>query len=294
MYETTETNQPNQNNAYIHRFRISAKSAKLSEREQAVCSYIAQHGKEIIHMSITEVAEKCHISEATLVRLSKKLGYKGFQALKISVAQDCVEPVLQFHESLSKGDSVKTITQKIFRSYAQALNDTLSILDDKSVEAAAICIEKAERVMFVAAGGSEIVAEDAVNKFLRIGIPTYAYTDANMQRMMAAVLTERDVAIAISHSGTTLSTIETLAEAKDAGATTIVITNAGRSPILKYGDISLFTSSTETSYKGEALSSRIAQLALLDTLITAISYRNDELYYGNLKKIRKALVGTKI
>lgn len=275
-------------------FRINSRSAKLSAREQAVCDYISEHGKEIIHMSITEVAEQCLVSEATLVRLSKKLGYKGFQALKIHVAQDCVEPVMQFHESLSKNDSIKTIGQKIFHSYAQTLNDTLSILDEQRLEQAAEKIAGAKRVVFIAAGGSAIVAEDAVNKFLRIGIPAYMYPDSNMQRMMASVLDAQDVAIAISHTGMTLSTIETLGIAREAGATCIVITNYGRSPVQKYSDITLYTSSMETSYKGEALSSRIAQLTLLDTLMTAVSFRNDAYYYGNLQKTRKALEDTKI
>lgn len=81
-------------------FLACTQSVKLSPREQAICDYIAGHSNEIIHMSITETAEQCQTSEATLVRLSKKLGYKGFQALKISVAQDTIDPVKQFHESL--------------------------------------------------------------------------------------------------------------------------------------------------------------------------------------------------
>lgn len=244
-------------------------------------------------MSITETAEQCQTSEATLVRLSKKLGYKGFQALKISVAQDTIDPVKQFHESLSKDDSVPVIAHKIFYSYTQVLGATLNVLDFQHLETAADYISKAEKVVFLAAGGSRNVADDAVNKLLRIGIAAYSYTDNNMQRMLLSILTEKDVAIAISHSGATLSTIEALALAHDTGAKCITITNWGKSPILKYSDVSLFTSSSETFYKSEALSSRIAQLTVIDTLITILSFRNEAHYYENLQKTRKALGDTK-
>jgi len=274
-------------------FLASTQSVKLSVREQAICDYIASHSDEIIHMSITEMAEQCQTSEATLVRLSKKLGYKGFQALKISIAQDYIDPVKQFHESLSKDDSIPMIAHKIFYSYSQVLNATLGVLDFGSLEAAADCISNAEKVVFIAAGGSRNVADDAVNKLLRIGIAAYSHTDNNMQRMLSSVLSEKDVAIAISHSGASLSTIEALSLAHDVGARCITITNFGRSPILKYSDIHLFTSSSETFYKSEAQSSRIAQLTVIDTLITIISFRNEALYYGNLQKTRKALGDTK-
>ena len=185
------------------------------------------------------------------------------------------------------------IAHKIFCSYAQVLNATLDVLDFGHLETAADYISKADKVVFLAAGGSRNVADDAVNKLLRIGIAAYSYTDNNMQRMLLSILSEKDVAIAISHSGATLSTIEALALAHDTGARCITITNWGKSPILKYSDVSLFTSSSETLYKSEALSSRIAQLTVIDTLITILSFRNEARYYENLQKTRKALGDTK-
>lgn len=281
-------------NSATSTFLQNSRAVKLTAKEQAICDYITKHSREIIHMSITEVAEQCQTSEASLVRFSKKLGYKGFQALKIRVAQDSVEPLLQFHEEMSQDDNMSTIAQKVFHSYAQTLNDTLNILDYRKLEQAVELITNAKRVVFFAVGGSENVAEDAVNKFLRVGILAYAYTDTNMQRMVASMMTPTDVAIAISHSGATVATIESLALAKQNGAKSIVITNYSRSPILRYGDVSLFTSSRETLYKGESLSSRIAQLTILDTLLTAISNSDNQRYYENLQKTRLSLDNTKI
>ncbi|MBU5434091.1 MurR/RpiR family transcriptional regulator [Pseudoflavonifractor sp. MSJ-37] len=275
-------------------FLMRCHAVPLTAKEQTIRDYIKANSGEIIHMSIGEVAEQCGVSEASLVRFSKKLGFKGFQALKIFVAQDTIAPALQFYEEMSPDDTADSIARKVFRSYANTLNETLAVLDPQKAEAAAELIASARRVVFFALGGSENVAEDAVNKFLRIGIPAYAYTDANMQRMAAAMMGEGDTAVAISHSGATLSTIESLAIAKQNGARTVVITNHSRSPILEYGDVCLFTSARETLYRGESFASRIAQLTILDTLLTMIFREHDAECYENLQKTRRSLDATKV
>ncbi len=275
-------------------FRERAALVTLTAKDRAVYDYIINHETEMIHMTISEAAEHCGVSEATLVRVSKKLGYKGFQALKISLAQEYVEPLQQFQERLSREDSPEVIAQKIFYSHNQSLSDTLGILDADALEAAAEAIRKAKRVFFVGAGGSGNVASDAINKLLRIGIVSFLFEDYNMQKMLSSVLNEDDVMIGISHSGATISTIDSLKLAKQRGATCICITNLGRSPIVKYSDICLYTSSQETSFKSEALSSRIAQLALLDTLVTIISFRDESMSYHNLQLTRKSLDETKL
>lgn len=275
-------------------FRERAERVHLTTKDKVVYDFILANEAEMIHMSISEVAERCKVSEATLVRISQKLGYKGFQALKISVAQAQVEPILQFHEDLSQNDSSQSIAKKIFYSYCQTLMDTLEVLDTSSLEKAANAIHNASRVFFIGAGGSENVAMDAVNKLLRIGIISTTFEDYNMQQMLSSVVKPDDVVIAISHSGATISTINALALAKERGAFCISVTNIGKSPIEKYCDVCLYTSSRETFFKSEALSSRIAQLTLIDTLVTIISFRNESLYYQNLKRTRKALDETKL
>ena len=275
-------------------FAERSRSISLTKKEKLIFDYIKDNGQRIIHMSIAEVAEACQTSEASLVRFSKKLGYKGFQALKIHVAQELVSPALQFHESITPDDTVSTITQKVFHSYCDALNATLSILDFHSLELAAQKIAKARRVIFFAVGASGNIAEDITNKLMRIGILAHYYSDINMQRMAAAALSENDVAIGISHTGATISTIELLATAKQNHATTIILTSFNRSPIVQYGDIRLITSARETYYKGEPTASRVAQITVLDSIVALIANGDSEYYYGNLQKTRGALDSTKI
>lgn len=269
-------------------------SVKLTAKEKRLSEYIIEHSQEIILMSISEAAEACGVSEATLVRFSKKLGYKGFQALKIHMAREMTERQERLISNIQEGDSTVDIARKVFASYQETLDTTLNVVQPELIDAAAECIKSAKRIFFFAAGGSQIVASDAANKFMRIGILSYCYADANSQRMNASMMTSEDAAIAVSHSGATNSTLECLALAKERGARTIAVTNFSRSPILKYSDICLYTSSNETRYLFESQASRIAQLTILDLLINVIFMSDYKLYSQNFNETRTSLDGTKI
>lgn len=274
--------------------RMQREYAEMNAKEKQLCEYIQANNRDVIHMSITELAERCSTSEASLVRLSQKLGYKGFQAMKINIAQDVIEPSMQIYEELSKDDTIPTIIEKLFRSDTRALADTLEVLDKQSVEKAVDLILGARTLLFYGVGGSGIIALDGQHKFIRIGYLPLAFTDSNIQTMAAAVLTPDDVIVAISHSGSSSATIEALEIAKEAGAKIITITNYSRSPILKFSDVSLFTSSPETAFKAEALSSRIAELAIIDVLFVGVSFKKYDEAYANIKKTRRALDSKKI
>lgn len=274
--------------------RIQSEYSSMNKNEQMICDYIKNNSKDIIHMTITEMAEKCGISEASLVRFSKKLGYKGFQAMKINIAQDTIDPKIQIYEELSPSDTITTITSKVFRSTIQALNDTLSILNTEQIEKAVSMIVGANHLLFYGVGGSSTVALDAQHKFIKIGYLPLAFSDNNIQAMSATILQENDVVVAISHSGSSSSIIEAVEFAREAGAKIITITNYCRSPILKYSDVQLFTSSTETAFKSDALSSRIAELAIIDTLFVGVSFEKYDEAYKNILKTRKALDSKKI
>ena len=274
--------------------RINMEQNNLSKKEKAISSYIENNSREVIHMSITELAETCKTSEPSLVRLSKKLGYKGFQAMKISIAQDVIEPSMQIYEKLSENDTVGTIVEKVFHSNIQALNDTLSVLNKNNIEKAVNLIIGSNHLLFTGIGGSNIIAQDAQHKFVRIGYPPLSTTDSNIQAMAASILSEKDVLVAISHSGASSTTIDVAAIAKESGAKVITITNYSRCPLLKYSDVPLFTASPETEFKAEALSSRIAELSIIDSLFVGVVLKNYDKALTNMKMTRQALDSKKI
>lgn len=275
-------------------FRIQAEYAGMSQNERQICDFIRNHGRDIIHMTIGEMAEKCDTSEASVVRLSKKLGYKGFQALKINIAQNIIEPESQIHPSLTRSSDIASVASRVFSASVQTLEDTLKILDLGQVEKAVDMIGRARRLLFYGVGGSGPLAADAQHKFLKIGCLAQAFSDANLQAMASSILGPNDVLVAISHSGASTAIVESVQMARESGAGTICITNYGRSPLQKYCDVHLHTSSVETAFKSDALASRIAELAIIDLLFIAVTYRRYDKAYGNLQKTRRSLDGLKL
>ncbi|WHH57319.1 MurR/RpiR family transcriptional regulator [Petroclostridium sp. X23] len=273
--------------------RIENIYSSLRDSEKKVSDYIKGNYQDIIHLTITELAEKSETSESTIVRLCKSLGYRGFQELKINLAREIIQPSHQIHEALEKSDDVLTIKQKVFNADAQAIHDTLKVLDDNEFKKAVELISQANHVEMYGVGGSSAVVLDAQHKFLKVGLKCSVYTDTNLQAMSASLLGKGDVVIGISHSGGSKDIIEILEIAKEAGAATISITNYSKSPILKVSDVVLFTASKETAFKSDALASRIAELAIIDALFVAVSFTGYEKSFKSIQKTRDATASRK-
>jgi DNA-binding MurR/RpiR family transcriptional regulator len=175
------------------------------------------------------------------------------------------------HEDLNRGDETRAVVEKIFASDIQALQDTMKVLDTAQMARAVKAIVKARRVEVYGVGSAAPVAEDTNYRLMRIGIETKVVIDSHVQAISAS-LTGRDVVtITISHSGSTIETVTATRLAKQAGATTICITNYGKSPLLTHADIVLHTMAKETQFRTEAMTSRIAQLAVVDALIASLA-----------------------
>jgi DNA-binding MurR/RpiR family transcriptional regulator len=240
-------------------------------------------------MSVTEVAEAVGVSEASVVRLCQQVGAKGFQDLKIALARDLVEPVKFIHEDVRPGDDVATVIEKVFRSDMQALAETLKVLDPAAMQRAVDIILGADRVEFYGIGSAGPVAVDAYYRMLRIGINCVVSIDSHMQAVGAALAGPHVAVVAISHSGSTKETVDALRLAKQAGAKTICITNYGRSPIQAYADVVLYTAAAETMFRTEAMTSRIAELSIVDALYVCVALANVERSLANIARTADAL-----
>lgn len=256
--------------------RLRALRGNLPPTAARIADFFVAHAAEVVHMSVTEVAERTGASEGSVISLCQQLGARGFQEVKIALARDLVQPVQFIHEDLARSDDTSTVIEKIFRSDLQALHDTMRALDTSAMEAAVAAIRRARRVELYGVGSAAPIAEDANYRLLRIGIESKVVVDSHVQAISAS-LTGPDVAtITISHSGSTLETVAATKLAREAGATTICITNFGKSPLLAFADIVLHTMARETHFRTEAMTSRIAQLAIIDALIACLSLADYE------------------
>jgi len=274
--------------------KIRSYYARLSEKEKKIADYILSNPEGIIHSTINEVAEDLNVADATVFRFCKRIGFKGYQSMKIALASEVITPIQQIHEEINETDDEKTITKKIFQSNIQTLENTLHLLDGSSIKNAVNLLTQADKIEFYGTGGSSVIAMDAFHKFIRTGTRVFAFIDSHFQLMSASQLTEKDVAVVISHSGTNKDTINILKTAKRNGAKTIGITGYPKSPLGQDADVSLYTSSEETEYRSEALSSRIAQLSIIDALYVNVMIMKKEQAKHSLERVRDAISETRM
>ena len=246
----------------------------LSKSEQSVGAYIVQHPDEVINLSVAALAENAKVSEPTVVRACRRLGFTGYQDLKVTLAQSIVTPMQSVHEQVTAGDDMQTLASKVFGSATHTLEFTYDTLNAADLEAAAKLLMSARRILIFGAGASGAIVSDAQHKLLRLGLNANAYTDPHLQAMTASYATADDVIFAISHSGSSRIVVDNVQLAKNNGAHVISLTNIGRSPLSKLADICLYTASRETKYRILAVSSRIAELTIIDCIYTYIAIRS--------------------
>ncbi|MDP4162257.1 MAG: MurR/RpiR family transcriptional regulator [Bacillota bacterium] len=240
--------------------------AKLSEKEKTIADYILKKPEIIIHRTINEVADDLNIADATVFRFSKRMGFKGFQAMKIALASEIMTPIQHNPEGVNEKKNEKTLPENIFNSTVKTLQNTLKILDINSFKKATELILQANRVEFYGTGGSSIIAMDAFYKFVKTEIKAFAYIDSHIQLLSASQLSKSDVAIIISHSGSNKVTMDILNTINETGAKTIGITSVPRSPISLNVDVALYTGSEESDTLSMGFSSQIAQISLINAL----------------------------
>jgi len=267
--------------------------SSLPKAEMKVGEYVLEHFSEVLNCNVSELAELSNTSDASVVRFCKKMGYKGYQEFKISLAGDVIPPYKHFNQELDQDDSTETVCAKIFNTEVAALNETLSMVDYEAVEAVVKALEGARRVEIYGSGGSLVVGMDVQHKLLKIGIKASAVADADLQAMSASLLEKGDVALCISHSGSNRTILNCMIQAKMQGATTIALTAAGSSPLSKMADIPLFVATKQTVFKSESVSARIAQLALMDAVVAKISIDIYDEAYEAIQKTRKATASNK-
>jgi DNA-binding MurR/RpiR family transcriptional regulator len=240
--------------------------------------------------SLKTVATDAGVSEAMIIKITKKLGFSGFKDFRTGIVDYNRLPTAELHQELSPDDTGVEIAQKVFRTSIHALEETLSILDPAAFEKAADLIFKARQRDFYGVGGSAQIARDVSHKFLRIGVRTSVFDDAHMMLMSAALLGEGDVAVAFSHSGTTTAVIESLELARRRGARTIALTNYATSPLASMADVVLCSTAQGSPLLGENAAARIAQLIIFDAVFVAVAQRDLKAAERNLSATREAVM----
>lgn len=268
--------------------RLREIAPELTGAESKVADFITAHTDEVTAMSITVLAQRSATSEATVTRLCKKLHLRGYQELRLALAQDNGDPRLRaIHEDVALGDSAGSILGKVFSGAREALNDTLDVVDERQFGRAVDALVRAKTINLFGIGASGLVAQDAYYRFMKLGVYCYALTEPSGQHARVATVGEGDAVVAVSHSGRSRDVVFAVQEARERGAFTIGITQFGRQALVDACEVTLFTSSRETAFRSEAMASRLAQHALLDALFIAVALSRDEAAVANLETARE-------
>jgi len=264
----------------------------LNPALRKIAEHIVNNPKEIKLSRIKDLAAECGVAEATVTRFVKTIGFNSFQELKIKIAEITTGNISEkefVYDEVSKDDNIDNLASKIIAINIKALEDTYKILNIKEIQRAINAIDKAEKIDIYGAGGSSIAAENARMRFYRIGKRCIVYNDPNQEMVSASVLTIKDLAIGISNSGKTISTVNALKLAKNSGAKTICITNFDKTPLTEYAGIKLFTSTCDSAFFQESMISRVAQIAIIDILYAGLAVKNFDTSIKLIEVSAKAL-----
>ncbi|TYS67535.1 MurR/RpiR family transcriptional regulator [Sutcliffiella horikoshii] len=275
--------------------RLREALSTINPAERNAATFILEHPEEVCTLSVKELADKSNSSQAAIIRLCKKIGLEGYKELKLRIAGDVTSissnNLEAYHEFKYNAD-IPTFMKTITENNIKSLRDTLELLDKEEVTKAVQMLHTAHRIDFYGVAASQLIAQDAQQKFMRINKLCTAYSDSHLQLTSATTMTKGDVAVGISYSGETTQTIEAIREAKKAGALTIAITKYGMNSLKELSDISLSISSMESSIRSAATSSRISQLNVIDILFTAVAAIDFEQSVEYLKKSRETIKNT--
>ena len=259
--------------------------------ERKIAAYLLGNFDKSLHSTLLELADEIGVSDASIVRFCKSIGYTGFQEYKINAALQRVPEPRLYNPSLSVDDNPAEICDKIFAIESSALEQTKQELDISVMNKVADVLLKARRINLVGTGGSAISARDFQHKLLKIGVRAELQEDKDLQLMSASLLTEEDVLFAISHSGSNLHVAETIELAQKRNAKIITLTMKSKNILVEKADYPLYVVSEKTIFESESFSARLAQLAMLDCLVALMAFKN---FDGSLEAMKATRIATSV
>lgn len=272
---------------------IEARKDDFTKSEKKIAEFVRENVREVMYMSITELAEVCEVGDSSVFRFCKTLGLKGYQEFKLALAQSANqedEDVLELTSEIRIQDSLEEVAKKVLMTNISALNETYALLEINDLSRAIDYMIQANKILFVGVGSSSVTAMEAKSKFMRIISNTDYVSDSHLQAVAARLLTNKDLVIVISYSGATKEIIEVVKLAKEAQAKVIGITRFAKSPLASLADIILLCGTNEGPLQGGALATKLSQLYLLDILYTEFFKRTFEVSKKNRDITAEAVI----
>ena len=268
--------------------QIKNKSTGLSDTDYRIAEVIMSRPREIVEMGIGKLSGLAKVSDPSVIRFCRSLGFDGYREFKIRLAQELAVGTYYVHREVSIDDDAATYVKKVGLTSVEMLSNVVKILDDKQIESVVSMLTNASRVEFWGFGASAAVALDAYHKFFRLGIHCTSNSDSHMQCMSASTMGQDAVVVAISHTGRNRELIENTRLAIESGGTVVAITSSD-SPLAHECSLALCVDLDEDTDVFPPMVSRLAHLLVLDILVVGVSLRMGQRVTERLKRMKKAL-----
>lgn len=262
-------------NAQI-RLLIEAAYGDLRPSERKAADYILRFGIEIKGLSLEKLSSACGVSQPTVLRLMKVLGFSGYREFQYALVEEIArekqeeQPLRAMYGcSITRNDKVSDIPAKIAAATSQAVQKTLKSISVKTFQQIIEKLKSARMIDIYGVENSQAAVCDLTTKLLYLGMNCRYYSDHYLQKISAQSLTGEDAAVGISYSGQSRDTVAAIRAAKEQGACTIVLTNFRESAISRYADLLICTSQEQLFY-GNSIFSRVSQLMVIDMLYMGI------------------------
>lgn len=274
--------------------RIQDRYADLRKSERIVADYLRNHAGTRLNLSITELAQILGLSEATVSRVSRALGYSGFSDLKLSLAEGAVTRSIYANipADFNQTDTVIMASAKLANLLATSIQGTQRMLDTERIDRCVQAIRSARKVVLVGVGGAAAICDEAAHLFIKAGLDAIACSDHYTQVVLAANMGPEDVMVGISHTGTTMGVASALKLAREKGAQTIAMTSDPGSPVARAATTVLVTWNSTTPtvpLYGDFLEGRISQIFLVDLLYISLLFEEGNDRSANLRNTASAL-----
>lgn len=271
----------------------------FNDTEKIIANHFTELGNDVVNKTLSNLAEDTGLSEATIFKFVKKIGFEGFQNFKISVAsnfrtiEERKNELIVFSD-IDKTDTPHVIAQKVVHSNKLLLDDLVQTLNDERLKQALQLIYASKTLHFIGQGASSVIALDSYHKFMRTKYHCNYIADYHMQLSYSTKLGKDDCVFLFSHSGETKETIEVAEVLRKNNVNIITLTGNQNTQLVKLSNIAFVVDSEESAFRSETLTSRILYLTIIDILYTATMYHDEKKNRESLEKIRNVLSITKI
>jgi RpiR family carbohydrate utilization transcriptional regulator len=267
---------------------IGARHEDLRNSEKAVADLVLADPVRAMEFNLAGLADAAGVSEPTVMRFCSAIGFDGFRSFKINLAQTLALGLPVTHSAIQPSDTSQGVTEKVFSHTISSLDRARRTLDPLAVDRAVDLLTAATEIIFVGAGASGIVAQDAQQKFPLFGVPCQAPADHHQQFIAASLSVESTVVVALSHTAGTRSTIQVARAAKNAGARVIAISGAS-GPLTQHADLDIRVNTFEDTDIYTPTVSRLAALVVIDILAAGVAMRRGKPWSARVRAMKDDL-----